>query len=84
MPPKPSNPISLQRWSTQTLILLSSSVGLSTYIIGFSSGYSTGIKKAAEATALAPPPTTATGGPAPSPPPQFVTGGSPASPAAQS
>ncbi|CAD6884467.1 unnamed protein product [Tilletia controversa] len=85
MPPmpagmRPSNPIALQRWSTQTLILLSSSVGLTTYLIGFSSGYSTGVKKAAEAAGLPPPPTAVGLGVAP--PPQFVAETSgPASPA---
>ncbi|KAL9931728.1 hypothetical protein V8E36_009514 [Tilletia maclaganii] len=58
MPPAPAglrpNPISIQRWSTQTLILLSTSVGLSTYIIGFASGHKAGLKKAALEAPLAP------------------------------
>ncbi|KAK0518966.1 hypothetical protein OC834_004640 [Tilletia horrida] len=86
MPPKPAglrpNPIAVQRWSTQTLILLSSSVGLTTYMLGFSSGYSSGKQRAAEDATLA-------GRPAPgsvaassagmAPPAQFIEAAAPGS-----
>ncbi|KAK0569739.1 hypothetical protein OC861_000575 [Tilletia horrida] len=55
MPPGPGlkpNVLSLQRWSSQTLILLSTSVGLSTYILGFSAGHKAGLRKASEGAAL--------------------------------